>query len=427
MNDRDLPKPPPRRLPPEVRDRVRARVLASLDDAPRNRFLNSRGPLAVAAGVAVLAAGAMIVTQSVGDGSSAVPPGRTTATAPVPFGDDSLQPNADGELDRCLGALRFAGMERNFPERALWQPVASRQLGLVKVTAAMIGNKPLFCQTTETSVTITNPAAPPAFAEGTMTGVLLESDEGVVAGVADPSWAGVDVEVTRGGVGMRGVSEILPHGLFVHFGQLRPTEGAQVQVGPPVQDKSDPLVKIDVPRPTPPAIRYLRDLPTNPPPDRDSERGKWAAECLDKSNNAVPDPDSWRPGAWASVDGSRVIQLRFGSYVGFCLFEPTGGAATAGRYVFGPSVATVPGDVSDPQSLLTPSVINTTSGPRMLFSGLAPPTAATVRLVLDDNTTIDADLWDSSFVAVLPKDRTPALLRIVDAAGNTIYDKPVGR
>lgn len=96
MNDLDLP--PRRTMPTDVRDRLRAGLHA--EPAPTSR---TRAPLAVAAGVAVLAVGAAVVFQSGGA------PDVRAGTAPTSSAESSTEPsqatpdNAE-VLRRCLTA-----------------------------------------------------------------------------------------------------------------------------------------------------------------------------------------------------------------------------------------------------------------------------------------------------------------------------------
>lgn len=170
MNDLELP--PRRPLPPAVRARLRARVDR---EAPRRAWF--RGSLAAAAGVAVLAAGAMMISQSVGDDSQpATAPTTTTTTA----GQDLLELT----LDRCVAAVAGQG----YPPRDQWQLVLGASEHDVTVVAARAGGRPFFCQATENMVTMSNPAEVPR-----SPGLLLNTPEGVVAGVAEPGWRHVGV------------------------------------------------------------------------------------------------------------------------------------------------------------------------------------------------------------------------------------------
>jgi hypothetical protein len=417
----DFPTPPPRRLPPEVRDRIREQVLPGLEDATRFRFPRSRGPLAVAAGVAILAAGAMIVTQSVDDGDrvGGLPfpaTGPTTSTSAPPA------PNAGIELDRCLGAVRSAGKLDEFPDRRLWRPVTSRRYRLVTITAAMADGKPIFCQTTPTSVTITDPNAPIAYAGNTRTGALLVSDEGIVAGVVDPSWPHVGIDVTNdgAGMGMGGAIDTLPGGLFIAISSFRPTM-ATIKVGPTNDVNSGPAAPILLPHPAAPAIEYLRDRPTNPPPDRQSDRARFLVECLAKSVTSVADPDSWQPGATVTVQGSRILLMRYGSLVGYCYFENT----KPNRYLFNQLDKELPGEVPRPRAIDSTVLNLPNRGVLWPMFGAVPSGTARMTLRFSDDTTAEADVFGSTFMVAQPQGTTVAAAQVFDGAGTLLYQGPL--
>jgi hypothetical protein len=152
MNDLDLP--PRSTLPPETHDRIWARVNA---ETPRSRY---KAPLSVAAAVAVLAAGAVIVGEPTGTGyqTGMTPPPSVTT---VPGSDPQLtvtEPNAQSEedLDHCWAAVTASQREDEYAPRSTWEPVftvlRARVLGgsLMRLTAFRDqGDKPGFCQLTE--------------------------------------------------------------------------------------------------------------------------------------------------------------------------------------------------------------------------------------------------------------------------------------
>jgi hypothetical protein len=202
MNDLDLP--PRRTLPPEVHDRLRTRVYA---DAPRSR---AKAPLSVAAGVAVLAIGAVVLGQSGagtphGLGAGTTPPSATTT---VPGSNPPLtvtQPNAQSseDLDRCRAAVEASPRAGEYAPRSAWQPVftvtRARPLGtggLLRVTAFREhGGKPGFCEvfeirgpgsSTSWGATVSDPDAEPiALAKGGGADVhALYLQHGMMAGVA---------------------------------------------------------------------------------------------------------------------------------------------------------------------------------------------------------------------------------------------------
>src|SRR5262245_49376058 len=186
MNDLDLP--PQRTLPPDVRDRLRARLDTPFDAPRRARF---RGPLTAAAGVAVLVAGALIISQAVRGTPDELQPGNVqpASTTAAPSDPTAVRALMETVLDRCVAAV--AG--RGYPRRDQWEPVVYTGAGDLFVVAARAGGKPFVCQATSTSVTVSNPGGKLPQSAGTTAGLLLNTPEGVVAGVADPAWQHVGV------------------------------------------------------------------------------------------------------------------------------------------------------------------------------------------------------------------------------------------
>jgi len=171
MNDLDLP--PRRTIPPEVRDRIRGVTDSGLVEPPR-QTTRYRGPLAVAASVAVLAAGAVVLGQSVNGTPDdfrpgATPPASTTTTVPgethevEPFPElTGTAPNArtTEDLDRCGAAVEASSRANEYPPRTAWEPVYTVTRGDARVTAFReYGGKPGFCEVDATSATVSDPSA----------------------------------------------------------------------------------------------------------------------------------------------------------------------------------------------------------------------------------------------------------------------------
>ena len=89
MND-DLNLPPRAPLPVEVRDRIRATVVAGLAESPRPTRNRWYAPLAAAAGVVALAAAAVVVVTQTGDDRAATPPPSATPSTTDRFVDDCV-------------------------------------------------------------------------------------------------------------------------------------------------------------------------------------------------------------------------------------------------------------------------------------------------------------------------------------------------
>ncbi|MET1074352.1 MAG: hypothetical protein ABWY11_17020, partial [Umezawaea sp.] len=87
---------------------------------------------------------------------------RTTArTAPVSVVDGQAEVVATAALDRCWSAVRRQGVADRFPDRSRWRAVLTVGDSQIGVVAARADGKPLFCQTTATTATVTDPSAAP--------------------------------------------------------------------------------------------------------------------------------------------------------------------------------------------------------------------------------------------------------------------------
>ncbi|HWO61637.1 MAG TPA: RNA polymerase sigma factor, partial [Umezawaea sp.] len=156
-------------LPSEVRDRVRAEVERGLARRPRRAV---PGRLIAVAAAVVLLAGTVLVLRQVPDAVEQVP----DAPHPVAVAGASLdQAAAAVALDRCWEAVRQQGLADRYPDRSLWTPSFTAGDSQIGVVAARADGKPLFCQTTPTTATVTDPNAAPTSG----TAAVLFSREGV--------------------------------------------------------------------------------------------------------------------------------------------------------------------------------------------------------------------------------------------------------
>jgi hypothetical protein len=214
MNELDLP--PRRTLPPEIRERIRT---GTRREDPPSWTVRYRAPLSVAAGVAVLVAGAIVIGQSVNGTSDDFRPGATppstsstssaspTISTPAPGPPPPLPamaPDAQtvADLDRCGAAVAGSQYADRYTPRATWQPSFTVGLGGVDGDTTLIaipekGGGPLFCEvTSKRGVSLSLPGANPVLlgANGVarVEGLYL-SRSGLIAGVA-PGVAFLDLE-----------------------------------------------------------------------------------------------------------------------------------------------------------------------------------------------------------------------------------------
>jgi hypothetical protein len=172
----NLDLPPRRPLPFDVAARMRARLVAGMSTPAAGRFDRIRSPLAVAAGVTVLAGGAMIVAQSThGSGSDPLAAAtRTTSPTSTSTQRGSGKPTSavrpplrvvaprTEDLDRCATVAHASPRAHEFPPRSAWQPLYAVEAGGHRITAYREnGTKPGFCDTTATTATVSDPSAEP--------------------------------------------------------------------------------------------------------------------------------------------------------------------------------------------------------------------------------------------------------------------------
>lgn len=298
----DLGLPPRRELP----DDVRARLRAELPDGQGKR--RRVAWYAAAAAVVVLAAGAVVVTQQVR---------RPADVTPGPVATGGLRLDAavaTSSLDRCWAAVRAAGKTGSVPDRADWVPLFTEVQDADAVVAATAAGKPMFCETTGTTVTLSDPAATPAYAPGSRSGILLHSATGLVGGVVDPAWTRpvVKAEVPDRQSGSADLDFSPVTRQFVMFTRNAPAR-TRLTIG---DGQGTPLVLPPAPEP----LLSVTDRPTGA--DRTSAAGRALGDCLAASDEVLPDAGAYRPGPTLEADDYRVVMGRWEDRVVVCTTEP---------------------------------------------------------------------------------------------------------
>ncbi|MEV4312230.1 hypothetical protein [Actinocrispum sp. NPDC049592] len=432
---------PRREMPPEVRDRLRRRLWRELD-RPAGFLDRARAPLAAAAGVAVLAAGAVIVAQAVPPRQSAASDGQGSVEAPrsPSISDDVAVANA--ELDRCYAAARTSPQSGAYPDRPEWTPSFSAEVGGIVVTAARADGKPLFCESTLTSVTISNPSAEPAYAAGSGTGALFATSNGTVAGVLDSSWEAFDITSADTGEEMLAPPE-KGDGMFVAYTSISigPDTHLQAQQLPSDStadrpDDDDPVYPArEMTAPPLPMVSVV-DRPT-PAADRTSPRGKELGDCLDSTRDPEPDRDSWQPGAAMTVKGSELIMATNSKGVSACQWQPdpvTRKAADPVDQTFQPYMDFV----REPQPVDAAQMPVVTGGDGgLVLLGTVRADATKMNVSLDGTTELDTDVRAGTFISLVPDALTDdsgqlddttldhLTATLYDSKGNTLYRGPL--
>ena len=326
-------------------------------------------------------------------------------------------PTAQQDMDRCWAAIQATGHTAAYPDISTW--VAQFQSADTTpdaqgtgrtVTAVRADGEPVFCETTPTSVSVSDPSLPSTLPDGTLAIALLGSDDGVLAGVTSTT-TGLSAAITTGAHTIDATAfsgNGLGDGMFVAHGYVHGFEHSTVAVssfgqldgGQPVQTPS-PLV-------------FLVDRPQ--PADRRSPAGRALQSCLDAVTaqvGPVLDQASWRPGAVVdNGSDTHLVITANADEVSVCLTAPyyADGFWYAGSST--PENAAVPLDVVYRDVLASPEVI----------AGLAAPNVGRVEFSTPSGTT-EATLVGSTFGASVP-DLNDATVTVFDRCGNQIYSGP---
>ncbi len=421
----DLGLPGRRELPPEVLGNVLASVREGMGKPVRRRW----PVVAAAAAVSLVLAGALASTAVIRDTDS-------VATSGSDFTLDLAQAKAG--LDRCWAAVQEQGKAASFPDRADWVPLFTKDgsHGTAAVVAAMAGDKPFFCETTETTVTVTDPNATPAYAPGTKTGALLMSSNGTIAGVANPEWQVLDLTGrSDDGPNFASEAKVYRHGnLFVEQNNSRPGRTTYA-FGPNTGDrKLGERGAYEAPHilpaaPEPAVSIYDRPYPE---PNWATDGGMLMTECLVNSAELLIDAHAYHTRTLLTDGDFRVVVARFGEKVVVCQAEPGFNGETWPRYRLFPDLNTPPPGPArklKTESLGGPEKTgNEGSVARNPFIGVVPREAAKVSLLFGPGLGVDAPVTDGTFAVWTPPGANlvdpmaPVAIIARDAAGKIIYE-----
>lgn len=296
-----------RPLPDNVRERMRARVMAGLEPAPSHRrtalILTAAATAALLAGMVALLA----EPEPTGPATPTTPP-TSIGTPYEPTLDPVL---AEADLDRCWAQVQASGNALGYPDRARWKPVLTTAEGGRRVIAARADGMPLFCATTETSVSVSAPRPIPSPPDGPT--ALFVTADGVIAGIA-PGRSLVMVSAPDRRLGTGGV---MADGLFaVVLGAQDPLAMGPIEIAVDSGDDYRPWDLREAPRP---ALAVV-DRP-EVAPDRATELGAMVARCVERPGDGAPvfDASSWRAGMLTPPYGDkRYLVIRNSRYVTAC-------------------------------------------------------------------------------------------------------------
>lgn len=301
-------------------------------------------------------------------------PARTPAPYPPLPIDRSPPDRVELSLDRCASALETAGLDRRYPARVRWEPVA-RLVDDQGEATVLDGRVPFVCVTGATTVEVSDPSAAVAVAGAS---VLLT---GVVLAAVGPE--GGTVGEPPGRVLLqRGADALVVDGVPVAVGRV-----------PPALSVTD-----------------RREIPA----DRSAE----AATLLQRCQAVAPPDRFWAPSLVVELDGASLLVVTGAAAVGGCVVEP-GRAAPVALWRVG-----VPNDGPRPFTWLAapPGTPPGTAG------GPAQPRMVRMEVTAPTGETWPAAVGDRSFATRLPPGVDPdprgLTVRAYDAGGTLLYEGP---
>ncbi|MFS8102790.1 hypothetical protein LFM09_37250 [Lentzea alba] len=295
--------PERRTLPDDVRMRARRRLTEGMDPAANNRT-----PVLIAAGVSLLAAGAVFAGQFLGGGPTPVASPPSYPYNGEFVGKDRAVVNhvergvvAPDALARCASAAK------QHPPAAEWQTIATSRKDGTILTAFRVPAGVFFCANTATTTTISAPDDTKLDAGYRKVKILFTTPSGTLAGLVSPDVKFLSLS-RMGDMGWNNTSPALVDGLL-----LAPHGFTKAENGTKALANGYDFALRGVPKPTQPVV----DRPL-PPAVRDTPETMRFARCLD--DRAIPDADQFFLGVTAKVSATDTILLgRFGDLMVYCL------------------------------------------------------------------------------------------------------------
>ncbi|MET9626896.1 hypothetical protein ABZX92_05480 [Lentzea sp. NPDC006480] len=294
--------PENRTLPDDVRMRARHRLSEGMDPSAKS----NRTPALIAAGVSLLAAGAVFASQALTGGGAdvAAPPMQHNGEF---VGKDRNVVNhveqgkvGPDTLARCVAAAKA------HPPAEQWQPIATSAKNGTVLTAFRGPTGLFFCANTVTTTTLSDPS-PVKIEDGRRkVKILFTTPSGTMAGLVSP-----DVRfLSLSRIAEPGQNTTMPalvDGLF-----LAPSGYLKAETGTKALVNGEDFAVRGVPRPTPSVV----DRPL-PPAVRDTPETARFAACL--QGRAIPDADQFWLGLTSKVSATdTMIVGRFGDVLVYC-------------------------------------------------------------------------------------------------------------
>lgn len=292
--------PDTRTMPDDVRMRARRRLTEGMHPAPSNRI-----PVVIAAGVSLLAAGAVLAGQTLYGGSAELAAPTFPHNGEFVAKDRAVVNHVErGKVAPDVLARCAAAQTRPHSQ---WQPIATSSKDGTTLTAFGSPDGLVFCATTVTTTTVSEPN-PVKIEDGRrQVKVLFTTPSGAMAGLVSP-----DVKfLSLSRIGDRGWNGTMPavvDGLF-----LAPHGFTKAETGTQALVNGQEFAVRGVPKPNQPVV----DRPL-PPAIRDTPETERFGKCL--QDRPIPDAGQFFLGITTKVSPTSTIMLgRFGDLMVFCL------------------------------------------------------------------------------------------------------------
>ncbi|MFJ8962070.1 hypothetical protein ACIRG5_22045 [Lentzea sp. NPDC102401] len=404
--------PEHRALPDDVRMRARQRLSEGMSPAARNGR-----PILIAAGVSMLAAGAVFASQTLLGSSADVAEPPVRHNGEFVGKDRGIVNHVERDrVDPDVLARCAAAATAHTPV-AEWTPMATSHKNGTVLTAFRTAAGVFFCANTATTTTISAPN--PAVPEGRrQVEILFTTPTGAMAGIVSSDVKFLSLSQIAAS-GQNNTMPALVDGLF-----LAPSGFQKAENGTKALVNGEEFAVRGVPKPTASVV----DRP-QPPAARDTPEAKRFGACL--KDRAVPDPGQFAHGLTAKVSATdTMITGRFGDLLFYCRdadHDPTPGtvfdlddlteyrgqtiAGMTAFYDFKPYKVNEQGEFYDGGST-SAAAIGLVLDPRVASITYSGPGAADVPATLGNGTFV---------LAAKLLDRHPEARVIVrDAAGNVL-------
>ncbi|MBP2472875.1 hypothetical protein JOF53_001747 [Crossiella equi] len=324
MTEQKFQLPPPRELPEDIRERMRASVRMRMDDPGFRPESKGRRLLAAAAAIVVVAAGAAVVVQSAQDDQNAAsPPSGTTSSRQLdlnnPSGVDKYV------VDRCWQAAMASPHATRYPlGRTFWAPRFQYNEGGTSTVTLALGDRTAVCEVSKTTVWLSEPQAPMAATDPVPVRSLMTSPSGGVWVQTRPDVkaAGLSVDQrARGGQEYtRDLADVRGH--VFGGGPRWVLDGAKVSVS--TDTGTGTPVRTELTKPVPPLVVSVDEPAATA--ERTSPAGLRVQACADYARTKQFVPVLYTgelvPGAYGELPGGRAVQVAsFRGNVLACTFQ----------------------------------------------------------------------------------------------------------